>query len=187
MRTAPFGPTAQHLRGAQYVASRGTAHQWRAPESSAAVATVAAAAAAETAAATAMAAEVAAVRAKARWRQRWWPIVPGVFGLSSHPEAAHAAPEAAGASRSSRTTTLSTAASRVPSHHEWRCTKAAVGASPLSGCVPISGTTSNALSWWNVIWCGFRFGRIAIAPLREVAYLSPAGRALGCAHISRTR
>ena len=122
------------------MASRGTAHQWRAPESSAAVATVAAAAAAETAAATAMAAEVAAVRAKARWRQRWWPIVPGVFGLSSHPERAHAAPEAAGASRSSRTTTLSTAASRVPSHHEWRCTKAAVGASPLSGCVPIYST-----------------------------------------------
>ena len=82
------------------MASRGTAHRWR--ESSAAVATVAAAAAAETAAATATAAEMVAA---AIWCWRWWPTVPGVFGLSWHPEVAHAVPEAAGASRSSRTTT----------------------------------------------------------------------------------
>ena len=85
------------------MASRGTAHRWR--ESSAAVATVAAAAAAETAAATATAAEMVTAAAKAIWCWRWWPTVPGVFGLSWHPEVAHAVPEAAGASRSSRTTT----------------------------------------------------------------------------------
>ena len=82
------------------MASRGTAHQWR---SSAAVATVAAAAAAETAAATATAAEMAAAKAILCWR--WWPTVPGVFGLSWHPEVAHAVPGAAGASWSSHTTT----------------------------------------------------------------------------------
>ena len=111
------------------MASRGTAHQW-APEWSAVVATVAAAAAAETAAATATAVEMAAAMAKARWWWRWWPTVPGVFGSSWHPEAAHAVPAAAGASRSSRTTTLGTAALRVLIHHEWHCTKAAVAASP---------------------------------------------------------
>ena len=86
------------------MALHGTAHQWRARESSAAVATVAAAAAAATVGATATAAEIATAMAKARWCARWRPNDPGVAGLSWHPEVAHAVPGAEGANQSSRTT-----------------------------------------------------------------------------------